>query len=108
MPIQNDKINLTSVLADNEPSDFEKKCNDDPANAVDSIVDHLMQSRAFKAIFWSFFLIICFDGLAVITVSGLGGPRWRIYALAFGGGPVLLGWVPFATICALLFSHSLR
>jgi hypothetical protein len=45
---------LSTVLRHNDPSEAEKKRQSDTLGSTDPVVDHLMRSKALKAVFWGF------------------------------------------------------
>src|SRR4051812_49007698 len=42
----------------NEPSKFEEKMQNDQPGSCDPVIDHLMSSRAFNGVIWSFFVAL--------------------------------------------------
>lgn len=96
--------NLTSALRSNEPSRFEDKIQNDRDHSHDPIVDHVMRSRAFKAVIWSFSAMLFTIGL---VITGLG-PDTRMTVLQYGGAAVIFFWVPFMTLFVLPCSRRLR
>ena len=90
--------------------------NNDLDDSHDPIVDHLMQSHAFKVVIWSFIMALTAVGLAVISLNALAtsddnfeaeSPDYRLTVLRYGGGP-LAACVPVAAMLALPFSRRLR
>jgi hypothetical protein len=83
-------------------------------DSYDPIVDHVMRSRAFKLVVWSFVAALCVVGLAVVSLNGKATRDWRmefpdnrIEVLKYAGGP-LVACVPVMTALVLPFSRRLR
>lgn len=105
---------LTSVLQANDPSRAEAKMNNHAKNSCDPIVDHVMRSRAFKLVVWSFITALCAVGIAVISLNAKATrnrnvefPDYRLVVLKYAGGP-LVACVPVTAALVLPFSRRLR
>jgi hypothetical protein len=72
----------------------------------DPIADHLMSSRAFKGMFWVFFVVLVGVGLVVVGYGGAAS-SYRVFILDFAAGP-LAGCVPLTAIFVLPCSRRLR
>lgn len=95
---------LASALRSNQPSRFQDKLQNDEANSHDPIVDHVIRSRAFKAVTWSFSAAVFGIGLAIVGL----GPETRIMVLQYGGAAAIFFWVPIVTLFVLPCSRRLR
>ena len=107
---------LTSALQANHPSKSEAKVQNHSKNSYDPIVDHVMRSRAFKVVVWSFIMALCAVGIAVVTLNAmtlkiymyvLEQPDKRLFVLRQAGGP-LIACVPVMTALILPFSRRLK
>lgn len=105
---------LSTVLRRNNPSQAEKKRQNDSFGSVDPVVDHLMGSKALMIVIWGSVASVLSLGLAVMAMAALfgrsqnlkpGGVRATIIML---GVPAVLAYVPVATAIAMLCSRRLR
>ena len=102
---------LTCVLLVNKPSKSEDKMQNDQPTSCDPVIDHLISSRAFSGVIWSFFVVLVGVGLTIVALSsgsenGDDSVRWFI--LTYGGLPGVALAVPLTALFSLPFSRRLR
>jgi hypothetical protein len=99
---------LSTVLRHNDPSEAEKKRQSDTLGSTDPVVDHLMRSKALKAVFWGFIGAVLGWGIAIVVLVGIRDGRGRTELLRIAGAPCLAAWVPATTLFAMMCSRRLR
>jgi hypothetical protein len=99
---------LSTVLRLNDPSQAEDKLRNDSLDSIDPVVDHLMNSRAFRVVIKGFIVAVLVLGMAVFASGEIVGSDIRLVVLGYGGFPVFFAFVPLATAMAFICSHRLR
>lgn len=112
--------NLASALRLNELASVSRKMRYDDLAQPDPIITHLVHSKAFQFVVWTFVAAITGIGLAVVILaSGAAnkaaaqqaedGPIVvRYHFLMDKGLPVLIACVPVASVLVLLWSRRLQ
>jgi hypothetical protein len=77
---------LSTVLRLNGPSQAEKKRQSDALGSDDPVIEHLMRSKALKAVFLGLIAAVLGWGIAIIVLVEMGGPSigrtsWRLQVL---------------------------
>jgi hypothetical protein len=99
---------LSTVLRLNGPSQAEKKRQSDALGSDDPVIEHLMRSKALKAVFLGLIAAVLGWGIAIIVLVEMGGAQYRTDLLAFAGAPCLGAWVPATALFAMMCSRRLR
>lgn len=108
-PRENMYPDLTSALRLNGPSKSNNKLENDRAGSYDPIVDHVMRSRAFKSVVWTFFVGLATIGFTTVLLNIVyQGFEMRAVILKYGGAPGLFACVPLMTVFVLPCSRRLR
>lgn len=95
---------LTTALKLTGPSRTKDKLQNDKPGSHDPIIDHLMSSRAFKVVMWSFLLGVMTFGSTITIIN----PRLRASFVMSLGWRLLGLVVPGMTLLVLPFSRRLR
>jgi hypothetical protein len=100
---------LSTVLRLNDPSQAENKLRNDSIDSIDPVIDHLMSSKAFKLVVWSFVLGVLALGIPwTITLGASGGDSpSRMMGLELG----VPSFIPFNVVTsavAMVCSRRLR
>jgi hypothetical protein len=99
---------LSTALRLNDPSEAKHKRQNDTYGSADPVIEHLMSSKAFKAVVWSLILAVLALGAAITAVGAWRGTQWRATYLVYMGGPAILGSVLLSTAIAMMCSRRLR
>jgi hypothetical protein len=96
---------LSTVLRLNDPSEAKHKIQNDTYGSTDPVIEHLMSSKAFKAVVWTFIVAVLVLGGGIMAVGADVGIQYRAVYLA---GPAIVGSVLISTAIAMMCSRRLR